>query len=178
MIRVIFYTIACLHLFGCASASVSGDGLALRKSLPIQIYMETCVVGRAGPEAVESQAIEMGFSPVSGNAAHKYLSGNTGKAWRLTNEQGQFGLTVLNNTLCSVFIHQGEPTALQKSMEAWLPPKNSGFTYKRHSRSQSEFLETTSYQIFRGGQLMEQWVITINTQPGAELVAVMSYDGP
>jgi hypothetical protein len=25
---------------------------------------------------------------------------------------------------------------------------------------------------------MEQWVITLNTQPGAELVAIMSYDGP
>lgn len=178
MIRAFLYTIAFLHLIGCASVPGSDDGLALRKSLPIQIYMGTCVVGRAGPEAVESQALEMGFSPVSGNVAQQYLSGNAGKAWQLKNEQGQFGLTVLSNSLCSVFIHQGEPTALQKSMEAWLPPENSGFTYRKESTSRMEYLETTSYQIFRGGHLMEQWVITLNTQPGAELVAIMSYDAP
>lgn len=178
MIRILFYTIAFLHLIGCAPVSVNDDGLALRKSLPIQIFMGTCVVGRAGADAVESQALDMGFVPVSGNVAQQYLSGNAGKAWQLKNEQGQFGLAVLSNTLCSVFIHQGDPKALQKSMESWLPPKNSGFTYKKESASRSEYLATTSYQIFRGGQLMEQWVITLNTQPGGELVAIMSYDGP
>ncbi|WP_109764117.1 NMCC_0638 family (lipo)protein [Pleionea mediterranea] len=59
-----------------------------------------------------------GGSPVSGDAAQKYLSGNAGKAWHLKNEQGRFGLTVLDNTLCSVFVHQGEPATLQNSMEA------------------------------------------------------------
>ncbi|WP_170115243.1 hypothetical protein [Pleionea mediterranea] len=57
-----------------------------------------------------------------------------------------------------------------------MPPNNSGFTYKKETTTQ--YLATTSYQIFRGGQLMEQWVITLNTQPRAELVAIMSYDGP
>lgn len=134
MIRVIIYIVVFLQLFGCASAPVIDDGLGLRKSLPIQIYMGACVVGRADPEAVESQALEMGFGQVSGNAAQKYLSGNAGKAWHLKNEEGRFGLTILDNTLCSIFIHQGEPTTLQKSMEAWLPPKNSGFTYKKPRR--------------------------------------------
>lgn len=63
-------------------------------------------------------------------------------------------------------------------MEAWLPPKNSGFSYKKELVSQSGPLSTTAYQIFRDGQLLEQWVITVNSEPNAELVAVMSYDGP
>lgn len=178
MIRVFFSIIVILFLVSCASSPTNEEGLALRKSAPIQIYMGTCVVGRAGPAAVEIQALDMGFTPASVDVAQKYLRGNPGKAWHLKNEQGEFGLTVLNNSLCSVFIHQGEPATLQKSMEAWLPPENSGFTYKKESNSQTEFLSTTSYQLFRGGQLMEQWVITLNTQPSAELVAIMSYDGP
>jgi len=67
---------------------------------------------------------------------------------------------------------------LQAGMDAWLPPANSGFTYQKSIISQRDSLTTTRYQIFRSGVLVEQWVITTNTQKNAELVAIMSYDGP
>ncbi|MDP5209048.1 hypothetical protein [Microbulbifer sp. 2205BS26-8] len=181
MNRIIIYTFTflALQLVGCASVPKKDNTeLSLRKSLPIQIFMGTCVVGRASSDAVASQALEMGFSEARSNVAQSYLRGNSGRAWHLKNEQGEFGLTALNNSLCSVFIHQGEPEKLQASMESWLPPGNSGFSYKKELVSQSEYLTTTSYQLFRAGKLVEQWVITLNSQPDAELVAIMSYDSP
>ena len=178
MIRTLFAIAVLIQLPGCASFPVGNDGVALRKSLPIQIYMGTCVDGRSGPDAVESRALEIGFLPASDGVAQQYLGGNPGKAWHLEYDQGEFGLAVLSNSLCSVFIHQGDPATLQKSMEAWLPPEGSGFSYTKESISNTEYLSTTLYQLFRSGQLMERWVITINTQPGAGLVAIMSYDRP
>ena len=178
MNRVITYIFLILQFLSFTFASDNDVGMALRKSFPIQIYMGICVVGRADPKAVESQALKMGFREADNETSQKYLRGNDGVAWHLINEQGEFGVTVLSNTLCSVFIHQGDPATLQKSMEAWQPPENSGFIYKKEIVSQSGYLTTTSYKIFRGSQLMEQWVITINSQPGAGLVAIMSYEGP
>jgi hypothetical protein len=127
---------------------------------------------------VQSQAKEMGFSQLGSEAAQKYLNGKTGMAWSKKTSANSYGLTLLENSLCSVFIHKGNPEDLQASMEAWLPPANSGFTYQKNIISQRGSLTTTQYQIFRLGVLMEQWVITTNAQENAKLVAIMSYDGP
>ncbi|WP_339897695.1 hypothetical protein [uncultured Gilvimarinus sp.] len=160
------------------AATPDEEGQALRTSIPVQIYMGTCVVGRANPGAVGSQALEMGFSIASNEQATRYLSGNEGQAWYMNSPQGEFGITVLNNSLCSVFIHQGDPHELQASMEAWLPPQNSGFSYTKEMTSQSASLSTYMYKIFRDNQLMEQWTITTNAQPNTGMSAIMSYDGP
>jgi len=169
-----------MSLVGCGASTPikqGDDGLALRKSEPIQIYMGACVASRASASGVKSQAKKMGFTPLSGQGAQQYLSGNSGLAWKKTSGNDNYGLALLGNGLCSVFIHQGSPETLQASMEAWLPPANSGFTYDKKIISSRGHLTTTQYQIFRSGVLEEQWVITTNSQPNSELVAVMSYDG-
>ncbi len=179
MKQIICYVLGIL-LIGIApfsfAAEEDDEGLELRKSYPIQIYMGTCVVGRGNPNAVESQAKEMGFKKAPKGIAQSYLKEQEGMAWFTENEHGRFGIATLNNGLCSVFLHQGNPQQLQASMEAWLPPPNSGFTYKKELVSKSEYLATTSYQIYRGSSLMEQWVITVSNQPNSSLVAIMSYD--
>jgi hypothetical protein len=154
----------------------SSESLALRKSYPIQLYMGACVSARAQPSLVEKQAKDLGFTKANKAVASQYLQGHKGKAWVSTNEHGQFAIASQNRGLCSVFIHQGNPETLIASMEAWLPPEGSGFSFKKELVSESEHLITRSYQIFRGNQLMEQWVITVSNQPGSGLVAIMSYN--
>ncbi len=169
-----------MFLVGCVVSSPikqDGEGLKLRKSESIQIYMGACVASRASESGVKSQAKKMGFTSLSGQVAQQYLSGNPGLAWKKASSTGNYGLALLDNGLCSVFIHQGNPETLQASMEAWLPPINSGFTYDKKIISSRGYLTTTQYQIFRSGALDEQWIITTNSQPTSELVAVMSYDG-
>ena len=172
-----FFVVLLITMFSCVSqAQDSAQSLALRKSYPIQLYMDACVLPRAQPAQVESQAKEMGFTEAESEVARQYLQGHKGKAWTSKNEHGNFGIAAQDRGLCSVFIHQGSPEKLMASMEAWLPPKGSGFSYKKETVSKSGPLETTSYKIFRGAQLMEQWVITLSSQPGSKLVAIMSYD--
>jgi hypothetical protein len=165
-------------LSACATSQAGEKALALRKSFPIQVFMRACVSGRADPIAVADQARAMGFSQAEDSAARRYLHGKGGAAWQLQTDAGKFGLAVADNTLCSVFVHQGSAEKIQTSMEAWLPSKDSGFSYKKELVTSSGPLSTAAYKIFRSGQLIEQWVITTNTQPNAELVAVMSYDRP
>ncbi len=173
-----YFAALLIAIISCVSQASqdSSESLALRKSYPIQLYMGACVVARAQPAQAESQAKEMGFNEVKSERANQYLQGYKGKAWVSKNEHGNFAIAVQDRGLCSVFIHQGNPEKLMASMEAWLPPEGSGFSYKKESVSKSGPLETTSYKIFRGNQLMEQWVITLSTQPGSKLVAIMSYD--
>jgi hypothetical protein len=180
MQKIITLVIFTFTLVSCGSNQVKSvdSSLSLRKSEAIQTYMGACVASRANPASVKSQVKDMGFTPLSGDTAQKYLSGKPGMAWSKTTSTSSYGLTLLENSLCSIFIHKGSPATLQASMEAWLPPANSGFTYQKNIISQRGALTTTQYQIFRSGALMEQWVITINTQANAELVAIMSYDGP
>lgn len=154
----------------------SPESSALRKSYPIQLYMGACVSARAQPSLVEKQAEDLGFTKADKAVASQYLQGHKGQAWVSTNEHGQFAIASQNRGLCSVFIHQGSPEILIASMEAWLPPENSGFSFKKELVSESEHLTTTSYQIFRDSQLMEQWVITVSNQPSSGLVAIMSYN--
>lgn len=169
---ILIATASCLS----QASQDSAESLALRKSYPIQLYMGACVVARAQPTQVENQAKEMGFTEAENDVAQQYLQGHKGKAWVSKNEHGNFAIAAQDRGLCSVFIHQGSPEKLMASMEAWLPPEGSGFSYKKETVSKSGPLETTSYKIFRGTQLMEQWVITLSTQPGSKLVAIMSYD--
>ena len=154
----------------------SEESLSLRKSYPMQLYMGACVVARAIPSSVEKQALKMGFTQASNQVSKGYLQGHKGKAWISTNEHGQFAIASQDRGLCSVFIHQGDPEKLLAGMEAWLPPEGSGFTYKKEEQSKSELLKTTFYTIYRGSQPMEQWVITTSSQPGSNLIAIMSYD--
>ncbi|MCO7191043.1 MULTISPECIES: hypothetical protein [unclassified Pseudoalteromonas] len=180
MNRVKSYIVATLLLstVGCKSTPEKEDkGLALRKSTPIQLFMGTCVIGRKSPKALEQSAKREGFVIAPEEIAQNYLKGNAGKAWYLNNDEGNFGLALLKNKLCSVFIHQGEPNTIQASMEAWLPPKGSGFTYKKELVSQSGSLTTTSYTLYQGNSFLEQWVITVNRAKPSNLVAIMSYQG-
>ncbi|MEP4888858.1 MAG: hypothetical protein ABJV04_02430 [Aliiglaciecola sp.] len=180
MNRVKFYIIALfiLSTVGCKSTPEKEDeGLALRKSTPIQLFMGTCVVGRQSLLALEESAKRKGFLIAPEQIAQNYLKGNTGKAWYLNNDEGSFGLALLKNKLCSVYIHQGDPNTIQASMEAWLPPAGSGFTYKKEFISQSGSLTTTSYTLFQSGNFLEQWVLTINSAKPSNLVAIMSYQG-
>lgn len=180
MNRVKFFIIVVLliSIVGCNSTPVKEDqGLTLRKSTPIQLFMGTCVVGRQSPAALEELAKRKGFVSAPKNIAESYLKGHTGQAWHLSNSEGNFGLALLQNKLCSVYIHQGDPSTIQASMEAWLPPKGSGFTYKKEIVSQAGDLTTTSYTLFQGSNFLEQWVITTNSAKPSNLVAVMSYQG-
>ncbi|BCV36684.1 MULTISPECIES: NMCC_0638 family (lipo)protein [Shewanella] len=180
MNRVKSYIIAIflVSVAGCKSTSEKEDeSLALRKSTPIQLFMGTCVVGRQSPAALEESAKRKGFVLAPKQIAQNYLKGNAGKAWHLNNSEGSFGLALLQNKLCSVYVHQGDPNTIQASMEAWLPPKGSGFTYKKELISQSANLSTTSYTLYQGSSFLEQWVITINSAKPSDLVAVMSYKG-
>ena len=171
VLPIIFsFTVSTIH------ASSEDEILALRKSYPIQLYMGNCVISRAQPKVVESQAIKMGFIKASKKQSLQYLNGNKGNAWYTQNKHGKFGLATLENGLCSIFFHQGNPEKLQASMESWLPPINNGFSYKKDLVSKSRYLTTTSYKIFHDGMIMEEWIITLLNQPGSNLVAIMSYD--
>ncbi|GAB6261215.1 hypothetical protein L4174_021530 [Photobacterium sp. CCB-ST2H9] len=140
--------------------------------------MTTCVVGRSGLPAVEQLAQKNGFHVAPSDAARHYLYGNPGKAWVLENERGSYGLSMLaTKSLCSVFVHQGDPDEIQASMEAWLPPKDSGFTYTKAIVSDSGNLKTTAYDIYQGPKNIERWVITINYSQSSGLVAILSYTG-
>ena len=169
--------VSALSFFAVADEDNSGD-LALRKSYPIQLYMGACVVARAQPSNVEKQAVDMGFIETTPDVAANYLQGHKGKAWIGSNEHGRFAIASQNRGLCSVFIHQGEPDKLVASMESWLPPENSGFSYKIELVSESDQLKTTAYKIYRSSALMEQWVITTAKQQGGHLAAIMSYNAP
>ncbi len=170
--------ISLIILGGCKSTpQVEDESLALRKSTPIQLFMGTCVGGRNSPTALEQSAIREGFKTAPVEIAQKYLKSNKGKAWYLNNNEGRFGLSLLNNKFCSVYVHQGDPLAIQASMEAWLPPTSSGFTYKKELISQSGSLTTTSYTLFRGSNFLEQWIITTNNVKNSNLVAILSYQG-
>ncbi len=157
-------------------AKAKDDELALRKSYAIQLYMSTCVVGRTQPEAIASQIVEQGFSEAPKELATKYLGDNPGDAWHTQNQHGTFGIAILDSGLCSIFVHQGDPKTLQASMEAWLPPKHSGFSYKKELTSQTKYLTSTAYKIYRDSNLMEQWVITVSNSADSELIAIMSHN--
>ena len=176
--RIILVFLVSVFPFVVAADQDSSESLALRKSYPIQLYMGACVAARAQPVNVEKQATEMGFNETTSDIAKSYLQGHEGKAWVTSNEHGKFAIASQERGLCSVFIHQGNPDELIASMEAWLPPKNSGFSYKTELISESEQLKTTAYKIYRSSSLMEQWVITIAKQQGGQLAAIMSYSAP
>ena len=176
--RYIFVLLVSALPFVAAADQDSSDSLALRKSYPIQLYMSACVVARAQPSNVEKQAVEMGFEEATPDVAKNYLQGHKGKAWVASNEYGSFAIASQERGLCSVFIHQGDPDKLIASIEAWLPPENSGFSYKTELVSESEQLKTTAYKIYRLSALMEQWVITTTKQQGGQLVGIMSYNAP
>lgn len=176
--RYIFALVVSALPFVAVADQDSLDGLALRKSYPIQLYMGACVVARAQPSNVEKQAVDMGFTEVTPDVAENYLQGYKGKAWIASNEHGRFAIVSQDRGLCSVFIHQGQPDKLVASMESWLPPENSGFSYKIELVSESDQLKTTAYKIYRSNALMEQWVITTAKQQGGQLAAIMSYNAP
>jgi hypothetical protein len=168
-----------LSLIGCKSTPVVEDkGLALRKSQPIKLFMGTCVVGRESEASLTQMAVREGFVEAPDEIAQKYLSGKDGKAWYLIDQAGTYGLTFLKSNLCSVYVHKGNPEKIQASMEAWLPPSDSGFTYKKELVSQRDSLTTTSYTLYRGANVLEQWLITVNSEPSTGLVAIMSYQKP
>ena len=171
----VFLVTLCAFLTAHAAPSES-EALALRKSYPIQVYMGACVASRAVQEQVADQARSQGFVSAGGTLAGNYLQGHEGKVWVSENEHGRFAIASQNRGLCSVFIHQGNPQELIESMEAWLPPQGSGFTFEKKVVSESEQLLTLSYNIYRDSQPLERWVITVSKQPGSGLIAVMSYD--
>ncbi|QUJ70458.1 hypothetical protein KDD30_20410 (plasmid) [Photobacterium sp. GJ3] len=180
MNRVKLYILATfiISVVGCKATTAQEDqGLALRKSTPIQLFMGTCVVGRQDESALETSAQRKGFKVAPKEIAENYLKGNDGRAWYLENSEGKFGLVLLNNNLCSVFVHQGSIDKIQASMEAWLPPAGSGFTYKKEIIVQSGSLTTTSYTLFQGNRFLEQWVLTTNSAKPSNLIAIMSYHG-
>lgn len=135
-------------------------------------------MSRANRSLVESQAKGLDFTRLNGEASQEYLRGKKGVSWQLRNAVGEFGLVSLDNSLCSLFVHKGNPAEIQASMEAWLPPKSSGFTVKKELVSKNNYLETTAFTIFRTGRFHERWVITTNSAPDADLVAIMTYDSP
>ncbi|WP_299946358.1 hypothetical protein [uncultured Microbulbifer sp.] len=173
-----YLVVLLITIFSCVSqaSQETAESLVLRKSYPIQLYMGACVTSRAQPSQVESQAKEMGFIEAEGEVARQYLQGHKGKVWVSSNEHGNFSIAAQDRGLCSIFIHQGNPEQLIASMEAWLPPEGSGFSYKKEIVSKSGSLKTTSYKIFRGTKLMELWVISLSSQANSKLVAIMSYD--
>jgi hypothetical protein len=146
-----------------------------RLDYPVQIFMKACVASYAKASHVSEQATAMGFSPLSQSDASIYLKGRNGMAWHSRSEKGDFGLGLTQEGLCSVFIHQGEPNRLTESIEAWLPPDGSGFTYSKEQMPSPPELTTTSYKIFRGARLEDLWVLTISNQANSELRAIMSY---
>lgn len=176
LMHVVLSFVLLLLSSNAASFENDSNAASLRGSTPIQLFMQICVVGRGNPELAARGAEKMGFDVAPDDRAEMYLSGNPGRAWFRNDESGAFGLTLLSNGLCSVFVHQGNPATLQESMESWLPPEDSGFSYKKEQVPQGSFLETTAFQIFKSGRFIEQWMITTNAQPNPELVAIMTYE--
>lgn len=173
--NAILAVLLALLLPSAATAHADSEGSSLRGAVPVQLFMQICVVGRRDPGVAARHAEENGFEVATEELARKYLGESHGRAWWRKDERGEFGVALLDNRLCSVFIHQGDPLTLQKSMESWLPPEESGFTFKKVRMPQTGSLETTAYRIYRSDELIEQWLITTNAQPESQLVAIMSY---
>jgi hypothetical protein len=177
--RIIYSIAGALALLGSTGyAGQDDNGQALKKSYPVQLYMNTCVAGHGQAEAVASLALKMGLEKAPVEQSKHYLLGSIGTAWYTKNDQGEFGIATMEKGLCSVFIHQGNPETLQASLESWLPPESTGFSHTKELVSQSGILTTTAYKIFRGTELMEQWVITVSSLPESRLAAIISYNAP
>lgn len=145
------------------------------ESYPVELFMNTCVAGRGEAGAVASQAAKSGFQVATEDIARRYLLGKAGKAWYASNEHGEFGIAVLEDGICSVFLHKGDSGTLLASLESRLPAKNSGSHYTRELVSRTGFLTTTGYRIFHGDVLTEEWVITVSDLPESGLAAILSY---
>lgn len=140
--------------------------------------MQVCVVGRGQQHSVSELALKKGMVRVQGELASMYLAGKPGLAWVDDPAEPKYAVTSLPNGLCSVFAHVGEPKRIRSSMESWLPPNGSGFTYNSESVPSDAGISTTSYTLYRGQNVLERWVISIATSESSHLKAVMSYDAP
>lgn len=146
---------------------------------PVRLFMGTCVAGHGEPAEVARLAKALGIEPAADKVARRYLGGNTGDAWYVNNDQGEFGIAVMDRkALCSVFVHGGDAAAVQASLEAGLPGEGSGLSFTRELVDDSGVLATTAYRIFRGDTMLEQWVITVSSHGGTKLAAILSYNKP
>ncbi|NRA61633.1 MAG: hypothetical protein HRU25_12115 [Psychrobium sp.] len=163
---------------GCQSTeNIKTRPKALKTDVSIELFMRTCVVGRESTAALTQSAYRIGFKKAPAQLANIYLNGHVGQAWFLSHASGEFGLMLLENNLCSLFIHQGDPDTIQTGMESWLPQKDSGFSYQKSLVSSIKQKTTTSYTLHHKNRALERWVITVNREPVTNLVAVMSYYG-
>lgn len=156
----------------------SEDGTALRKLPSVQLFLTTCVSGRGKPAAVAEEAKKLGFTEASADMEKRYLQQHEGMAWHKEGSSGSYGITVLENGLCSVFIHQGDPTQIAAGLESWLPPAGSGYSSLKDRAAQPGGLTTTSYKVFKGPTMIEQWTLTVSSEPDSALKAILSFNTP
>jgi hypothetical protein len=169
-----------LLLLTARAAAVFGQAVSeptpveLRLDLPVQLFLQICATSYGDARAVEAQAERFGMTELPEDLARGYLVGNSGRAWYLEKPGEAFAVTFLDAKLCTLFIHQGDTGRIKASLEAWLPPENSGITYKVTSVPVRGGLESTQYLLqYPDGQ--EQWILTVNTEQESAVRAVISY---
>ena len=172
----IFGALVALAVIGPACHAAT-SAVQLRKSPAIQVFMQTCVIGNGDLSQVEQLAKGNGLVPATDKQAQRYLAGNSGKVWLSQPAPAAYAVAFTSHILCTVFVHKGNSQEIQKSMEAWLPPKGSGFTYVRKEISDDASIKTTSFTIYREGKPFSRWVISIPTNSSdAQLKAILSYE--
>lgn len=139
--------------------------------------MQTCVIGNGVLSQVERLAKENGLVPATDKQAQPYLAGNSGRVWLSQPKPAAYAVAFTSHILCTVFVHKGDSETIKRSMEAWLPPQGSGFTYVKKEISDNPAIKTTFFTIYRLGNPFSRWVISIPTNPSAnQLKAIMSYE--
>jgi hypothetical protein len=168
MIRIL---VSCIALL-ISSSAVAGDSPS--KVFPVQLFLQACVSSYAQVDAVSSRSKKMSLSEITGDPATKYLKGRSGRVWYGQNVSGAYAVSLLDNGLCSVFVHAGDAAQLRSAFESWLPPEETGITVAKEAIPASPGLTSTSYML-RGGNVRETWVLTVASAPEVALRAVMSY---
>lgn len=162
---------AMFGLFVAPLASASDDP---GKDYAIQLFLQACVSSYSHAAQVAAEARKMDLSEVKGDAAARYLNGQSGRVWYGENDSGVFAVSLLGNGLCTVFVHEGDGARIRAGFESWLPPSGSGISVSKENIQSPPGVVTTAFTM-RGGKVNEQWILTVASAPEAPLRAIMSY---
>lgn len=171
MNSVLRLTLLVASLAGCTAVAADDPG----KDFPIQLFLQGCVSSYARESEVAAQSIRMGLAEVKGEAASKYLNHQPGRVWRGVVDAKEYAVALVQNRICTVFIHNGNGARIRAGVESWLPPTDSGIVVTRKDLEAPAGLTSVAY-LMRGGKIKEQWVLTVASATDTPLRAMITYE--
>ena len=138
------------------------------------VFLQACAIPYTHLAQVEAEVRDLGFAEVTGDAATRYLGGATGRVWSGTYKARRFVVALRPEILCTVIALDGEAASIKAAVESWLPPSESGVSFKKQTIPAPAPLETTSYEL-RGGKVRERWVVTTSSDSASQTRAMLSW---